>query len=215
MTVEKCGTQFDLSHFLAARANTIQAVKLTAQKILPGMNEAQAVTILKQELENLGIEKFWHPTKFRLNHNTTKNFRDISEEVILLENDIFFIDIGPVFFNHEGDYGETFIIGSDPLLKNLKEASINIFKATQDEWKKNKLSGIELYEFAHHQALKYNLRLNSNMYGHRLGDFPHALHYKGKLGTLDNFPSPHLWVLEIHLIDDSIGRGAFYEDILI
>ena len=53
-----------------------------------------------------------------------------------------------------------------------------------------------------------------SMNGHRLGDFPHALHYKGKLSDFSEAPFPNLWVLEIHLIDEKINRGAFFEDIL-
>jgi Xaa-Pro aminopeptidase len=215
MTTENYGIDFNLELYLKARAKTIQAVQATAKSIHPGMNEAESLIILNQELEQAGVEKFWHPTKFRINSNTTKSFRDISDDVILSENDLFFIDIGPVFFNHEGDYGETFVVGTQPRLTKLQNATKSIFNATQAQWKKNKLTGVELYEFATNEALKLDLLLKSNMYGHRLGDFPHALHYKGKLGALEISPTPHLWVLEIHLIDEAINRGAFFEDILI
>ena len=216
MTAENCGAHFNLDYYLNARLKTIQAVQNAAQNIRPGMTEPQAILILNQELELLGIEKFWHPTKLRINSNTIKNFRESSEDnVILLENDIYFIDIGPVFSNHEGDYGETFIFGDNPKILNLKDSTKVIFQATQEAWKLKKLSGIELYQFAENEARKHKLKLNSNMYGHRLGDFPHALHYKGKLGNLNSPPSSMLWVLEIHLIDESINRGAFFEDILI
>lgn len=179
------------------------------------MSEADAIILLNQELDLTGIEKFWHPTKFRMNGNTVKNFRDSSDPVVLENKDLFFIDIGPVFFNHEGDYGETFVVGTDPELIKLKDASKKIFSETQAAWKKENLSGVELYKFANALAQKLNLKLNYNMYGHRLGDFPHALHYKGKLGTLEKSPLPHLWVLEIHVINEAINRGAFFEDILI
>lgn len=216
MTSENCGAHFNLDQYISARLKTIQAVQNAAKKIYPGMNEHEATIILNQELELLEIEKFWHPTKLRINSNTTKNFREPSEDnVVLLDSDIYFIDIGPVFSNHEGDYGETFIFGDNPKLLNLKNSTKLIFQATQQAWKLQKLSGIELYQFAENEAKKYHLKLNSNMYGHRLGDFPHALHYKGKLGNLDSIPSSMLWVLEIHLIDESINRGAFFEDILI
>lgn len=215
MTAENCGIDFNLELYLKARTKTIQVVQSAAKKINPGMNEAQSIIVLNRELDRAGLEKFWHPTKFRINSNTTKNFHDISEDVVLFENDIFFIDVGPVFFNHEGDYGETFVVGSDARLVRLQEAAKKIFYATQAIWKSSKLTGAQLYEFASNEALKMNLKLNSNMYGHRLGDFPHALHYKGKLGDLDFPVAPYLWVLEIHLIDESINRGAFFEDILI
>jgi Xaa-Pro aminopeptidase len=216
MTVENLGNHFNQELYLKAREQTIEVVQTTSKKIFPGMNEVQSIALLNRELDTAGIEKFWHPTKFRINRNTTKSFRDISEDnIVLEESDLFFIDIGPVFYNHEADYGETFIIGADPKLIKLGNAAKEIFTATQTAWKTHKLTGAELYQFAQNEALTYGLKLNSNMYGHRLGDFPHALHYKGKLGTLDFSPAPHLWVLEIHLIDESINRGSFFEDILI
>ncbi|MGZ3789134.1 MAG: M24 family metallopeptidase [Bacteriovorax sp.] len=215
MTTENLGPNFNLELYLKARAKTIEAVQTAAKNVRPGMNEAQCVAILNLELERLNVEKFWHPTKFRINANTTKSFRDASDDLILEESDLFFIDIGPVFGNHEGDYGETFVLGNDPRLSHLQMAARHVFEMAQSAWKKDKLTGVELYQFATHEADKLKLKLNSNMYGHRLGDFPHALHFKGKLGTLEMAPAPHLWVLEIHLIDESLNRGAFFEDILI
>lgn len=215
MTTENCGIDFDLELYLKARAKTVLAVQSAAAHIHPGMNEAESLIVLNHELNQAGVEKFWHPTKFRIGSNTTKSFRDISDETVLLKDDLFFIDIGPVFFNHEGDYGETFLVGSDPRLEKLQAASKQIFYATQAQWKAHKLTGVQLYKFAEELAHQLNLKLNTNMYGHRLGDFPHALHFKGKLGSLEISPAPHLWVLEIHLIDESINRGAFFEDILI
>jgi Xaa-Pro aminopeptidase len=214
MTTENVGSAFNLDLYLKARAQTIEAVQKTAARIKPGMTEAEGVIVLNDELKALGIEKFWHPTKFRMNSNTTKNFRDTSEDVVLKDSDLFFIDIGPVFYNHEGDYGETFVIGNDEVHLKLKEATKTIFNKTQEAWKTKKLTGAELYAFAAGEAEKYHLKLNTNMYGHRLGDFPHALHFKGKLGSLDFSPAVHLWVLEIHLLDEKNNRGAFFEDIL-
>lgn len=214
MTTENVGSEFNLDLYLKARAKTIEAVHKTAARILPGMTEAEGVAILNEELKALEIEKLWHPTKFRMNSNTTKNFRDISDEVVLKASDLFFIDIGPVFYNHEGDYGETFVVGNDEVHQKLKKATRDIFNKTQEAWKTKKLTGAELYVFAAAEAEKYHLKLNTNMYGHRLGDFPHALHFKGKLGSLDFSPASNLWVLEIHLLDEKNNRGAFFEDIL-
>lgn len=212
---ENCGFHFNLEQFLNSRKKTKLIISEVAKKIQPGMSENQAALILNQKLDEHGFEKFWHPTKIRFNKNTIRSFRELSEEVILEKDDIYFIDVGPVFDNHEADYGETFVLGTDPKLVKLQNATKQIFDATQERWKQQKLSGNELYKFAEDEATKLGFKLNTNMYGHRLGDFPHALHYKGKLGELNFSPKSHLWVLEIHLIDENINRGAFFEDILI
>ncbi len=216
MSLENVGPNFNLELYLKAREKTITAVQKTAVRIVPGMTEHDGHSILQEELALMGVEKFWHPTKFRMNKNTTKSFRDLSDEgIVLQKNDVFFIDIGPVFYNHEGDYGETFFVGDDEIHEHLKNASKCVFQKTQQAWREKQLSGNELYNFASREAKKLGFTLNTRMYGHRLGDFPHALHFKGKLGEIETCPLPHLWVLEIHLLDEKNGLGAFFEDLLI
>lgn len=214
-TLENTGEQFSLEDYLRAQEKTRQVVTSFAQKINPGMTEKDGRTLLEKMMDDSGLEKRWHPTKFRMGPNTTKNFRDNSEDYTLQADDIFFVDIGPVYYNHEGDFGETFTVGGDQRLKHLAQSAKAIFYTTQKVWREQKLTGQELYAFADNEAKKINLRLNSNMYGHRLGDFPHAVHSKEKLGNIDFSPAPTLWVLEIHLIDEELARGAFFEDILL
>lgn len=212
---ESCGDHFNLEDYKRAQEKTKSVVADFAKTIKAGMNEKEARALLEKAMDDSGLEKRWHPTKFRMGPNTTKSFRDESEPYTILEDDIFFCDIGPVYYNHEGDYGETFTIGNNPRHKHLALACKTVFYNTQKVWKEKKLTGNDLYQFAEAEALKLNLRLNTNMYGHRLGDFPHAVHSREKLGNLDFPPTPNLWVLEIHLIDDELGLGAFFEDVLL
>ena len=76
------------------------------------------------------------------------------------------------------------------------------------------MSGYKLYDFAEKCAEEKGFQLNLNMYGHRIGDFPHALHYKGKLNTIDFEISQGLWVLEILLKHKTKEFGAFFEDVI-
>ena len=211
---ENCGEKFNLLDYFQAQEKTRQVVLEFSKKLKPGMSEKDARTLLEKSLDESGLEKRWHPTKMRMGPNTTKNFRDESVEYILADNDIFFVDVGPVYYKHEGDFGETFNIGNDQRLKDLALSSKSIFYATQKVWKEQNLTGLELYQFAKVEASKLKLKLNSNMYGHRLGDFPHAVHSRDKLGSLDFSPAPFLWVLEIHVIDEELGLGSFFEDVL-
>lgn len=212
---ENLGEHFNLEDYLRSQEKTRQVVLAFSKMLKPGINEVEAKALLEKTMDESGLEKRWHPTKMRIGHNTTKSFRDESDPHVLLENDIFFVDIGPVYYNHEGDYGETFTLGSNPRLQKLAESSKAIFYSTQKIWKEKNLTGEELYKYAELEAQKLNLKLNSNMYGHRLGDFPHAVHSRAKLGSLDFTPAPKLWVLEIHVIDEELGLGSFFEDILL
>ena len=212
---ENLGEHFNLEDYLRSQEKTRQLVLAFSKMLKPGMNEIAAKALLEKTMDESGLEKRWHPTKMRIGHNTTKNFRDESDPHVLMENDIFFVDIGPVYYSHEGDYGETFALGSNPDLQKLAESSKAIFYSTQKIWKEKNLTGEELYKYAELEASKLNLVLNSNMYGHRLGDFPHAVHSRAKLGSIDFSPAPKLWVLEIHVIDEKLGLGSFFEDILL
>ncbi len=127
---ENLGEQFNLEDYLRAQEKTRQVVLAFSKMLKPGINEVEAKALLEKTLDESGLEKRWHPSKMRIGPNTTKNFRDDSAPHILTENDIFFVDIGPVYYNHEGDYGETFTIGSDPRLNKLAESSKTIFNST-------------------------------------------------------------------------------------
>jgi Xaa-Pro aminopeptidase len=216
--VEKTGEAFSLQEFFSTRQKTQEAVREVASKIEPGMSEEDACRMLDVSLQRRGLEKMWHPHKFRIGRDTTKAFKEKSDRTLRLkENDIFFIDIGPVFNGHEGDYGETFVLGDrpDPEYQKIKEASELIFKQTAKVFQNEDLSGEALYRFAEHCAKEQGYILNTHMDGHRLGDFPHTLFYKGGLSEFDDTPAENLWVLEILIRHPERPFGAFFEDVLV
>ena len=211
---ENLGERFNLDHFLAAREGAIKIVRDVAKKVTVGMSEDEAHQLLKTAFDRNGTQKLWHPSKVRFAANTLKTFREISEPNIKLKKgDLFFFDIGPVINDHEGDYGETFLCQSSES-SELIDASKSVFEQTAKAWKKQGLTGKKLYAFAAEKAQELGFELNLDMDGHRLGDFPHALHFKGGLPDHDAIPKPGLWILEIHLRDPKTNRGAFFEDLL-
>jgi len=208
--------QFNLDDLKSARALTVEIVQSVAALVKPAMVTEDVESILAKELKERGIEKLWHPSKVRLGKNTTKSFRELNEEVTLEEGDLFFLDIGPVYLDHEGDYGDTFVCGKDVKGHGrLAKAAKQIFEVTKSAWQGENLSGEALYQVAVAEAQKHELILNPAMGGHRVGEFPHALHYKGQLLPYDSIPHSGLWILEILVVDPSLERGAFFEDLLI
>lgn len=206
---------FELDKFLEARRLTMQAVDIVSGSIEIGMQEADGLDLIDTTLKKLGADKKWHPNKFRIGCNTQKSFRDISEPNIKLqENDIYFIDIGPVWDNHEGDFGNTFTVGENSEHQEISDAARQIFDKTARFWKEKNKSGKELYDFASLSAKSFGYELNDRMKGHRIGDFPHHLFYKGGLIDIDETPCNNLWILEIHIVSSEKNIGAFYEDIL-
>ena len=89
--------------------------------IIPGKSEVQINTaIYNLAFELFGIEKYWHKRIVRAGTNTLKPYDDNPPDLILQEDDIVFLDFGPVFEDWEADFGRTYVIGNDPYKHKLK-----------------------------------------------------------------------------------------------
>ncbi|EQC50059.1 metallopeptidase family M24 [Bacteriovorax sp. DB6_IX] len=180
------------------------------------MSEEDGHAILERLMKKYHVEKKWHPSKFRIGINTIKSFKDKSEDKIILNNgDLIFIDIGPVYLQHEGDFGKTFLFGEDnsergQIIKDLEY----IFEKVSSKWKEEKLNGVDLYRYARELTESLGHQLNERMTGHRVGDFPHHVYYRGGLNEFEEYPVKDLWILELHILSKCGTYGAFYEDLL-
>lgn len=212
---ENVGQHFSRENLLKARDRSVHAVTAIAKKMTVGIREAEAKTMGKQTLIELGMEKEWHPTLIRIGKNTLNTFKQASDPTVILQpNDIFFIDIGPVFHGHEGDAGATFTVGNDPDMIACAKAAEILFHAVKQKWQTEKLTGKALYAYAEKTAHEMGWELNLSTPGHRVGDFPHAIHQADRLARIDFTPAPDLWILEIQIRHPTRPFGAFYEDIL-
>jgi methionyl aminopeptidase len=213
---EGTGTAFELDGFMAVRARTRKAVHMIAEQIAPGMSEDEAKAVARSTLASLGMRRGWHHIIVRCGRNTTKDFMERSEPgVILRDNDIFFVDIGPVYGDFEGDAGDTFVFGDDPLQLKAKHDVRRIWELVRSKWFAEDVTGTELYEFAARTAEQFGWKLNMDLSGHRLSDYPHSVHYDGPLADVSFKPKPNLWVLEIAIAHPDKTFGAFYEDLLL
>ena len=212
---EAVGPIYNIDAMRRAQANTWKAIETLSALIKPGMHEADAVALGKQVLADLDMQRIWHPLLVRFGANTLKTFKQRSDgDLVLGENDIFFIDMGAVWEGHEGDAGETFVTGNDPEMKACAEAAKTLFERVQAKWKNEQVAGLELYRYAQEQAKDMGWVLNLDIKGHRVSDFPHAIHRGGDLGDFDHYPNKGLWILEIQIAHPSKAYGAFYEDLL-
>ena len=214
-TAENVGSSFSHEHMLHAREQAWVALRDIASRIAPGMAEADAATMAGERLHAAGMQRIWHPSIIRFGANTLKTFRQRSEpDTVLGQDDIFFVDLGPVFDGHEGDVGDTFVVGGDPVMHACAEAARELFRRTAARWHEG-LDGIALYAYAGKEAEAMGWRLNHDTKGHRVGDFPHAVHKAGSLGNHDAVPVSGLWILEIQIAHPERAIGAFYEDLLV
>ena len=214
--IEKIPEDFSEELFFQIREKTFEAVRRIAKGIEIGMLEEEANEMAIATLQEMGTRQGWHKPYVRFGSNTIKTFGAESEPGIRLgKDDIYFIDIGPVWEKYEGDAGETFVTGNNPEMKRCSQDVKRIFKQVSDKWKLEKCSGELLYQFAQQTALQMGWLLNLDLSGHRLGDFPHDVHYDGSLAAIPFCPSPKLWVLEIQIRHPEKPFGAFFEDLLI
>jgi Xaa-Pro aminopeptidase len=213
---EATGANFSVDKQLEVRERTHKALHAIAANIRPGMVEEDAVAMARELLGEMEMRRGWHRVIVRFGPNTTKDFLAESEPgVVLGESDIFFVDIGPVYGDAEGDAGDTFVLGDDPEHLKAKQDVRSLWDDVRDRWRGEGLTGPQLYEYAASRARELGWELNLDLSGHRLGDFPHEALYDGSLAAADLSPKPNLWVLEIAIRHPTKPFGAFYEDLLL
>ena len=214
-TREAAGPQFSPAVMQEARRQCWEAVRRAAAAITPGMSEQQAVDLMTRVLQQLGMERNWHPVVVRFGAGTLKIFKEpLDPTRVLQSNDIFFVDIGPIWQGHEGDVGDTFVVGNDPEMQACAEAARTLWQEVSARWRQDRLSGPALYAFAAERAQALGWRLNLDIKGHRVSDFPHAIYKAGSLGDFSQCPATGLWILEIQIAHPTRAFGAFYEDLL-
>ncbi|MEO6798551.1 MAG: M24 family metallopeptidase [Rhodanobacter sp.] len=212
---EAVGPHFDPVVMQQARERSWAALHGIRARMHPGISEAEAKLVAAEVFDELGCQRLWHQPLIRIGPNTTKTFRQRSDpSVRLAENDSYFIDLGLVFDAHEGDVGDTFVQGHAPQRQACAEAARDLFRQVAATWRSEGLSGRALYAFAQERAQAMGWRLNHAIKGHRISDFPHAIHHGGDLGDLEKTPASGLWILEIQIAHPDEPFGAFYEDLL-
>src|ERR1700722_4802642 len=71
--------------------------------------------------EMYGITTYWHKRIVRAGKNTLLPYAENPPDLTIGEDDILFLDLGPVFEEWEADFGRTFVIGNDPAKLKMKK----------------------------------------------------------------------------------------------
>src|ERR1700722_9810839 len=145
---ERVGEVFTPARMFAVRDLTRAAIHQIAAKCKPGMVEEDAVEMAREILASHGMVRGWHAVYVRFGTNTTKTFGAASDPgVVLGADDVFFLDIGPVFEKWEGDGGDTFLTGSDPEMAKSAVDARTLFHIVRKKWKDEGWTGKQLYDF--------------------------------------------------------------------
>jgi hypothetical protein len=199
------------------------------QVICAGKTEHQInEEIFKMAEELFGIKKYWHKRIVRSGPNTLHPYDENPPNLTVQEDDILFLDFGPIFEQWEADFGRTYVLGGDAQKHKLKkdiEAAWHEGRA----WFLNQthLTGAEFYNYITTLATKYGWSYGSEIAGHLIGQFPHERLEPGKYGLYvhsgnhndmfapDAAGNPRHWILEIHFIDREKQIGGFFEQLLM
>lgn len=213
---ERLGERHDHGTLLEARRRTIAAVRDLARRIATGMTEDEGLELAKCSLRAQGFESDWVAPYLRFGTNTLKKYAEPSDpRVVLGADDLWFVDVGPLWQGHECDYAETFATGDDPERRRIVRDVHEVFERTARRWREARPTGAELYRFAAAEAASLGWELDAEMAGHRLGVHPHAPIHDGTLAKAEFTPSAGLWMLEIQLRHPAKPYSAFFEDLLL
>nr|WP_069159601.1 M24 family metallopeptidase [Nocardia altamirensis] len=215
---------------LAAEANAVALFDEVVARgmIAPGARESvvsDAVRDLAAEM--FGTRRFWHKRIVRSGINTLEPYSANPPDRVIGEDDICFLDFGPIFAEWEADFGRTFVLGDDPAKLALRDALEPLWEQGRTHFDAHPdITGEELYHWVSAQASEQGWEFTAEIAGHLVGEFPHKQISGTEITTyvaagsttpmrrMDPKGRACHWILEIHLVDRANNIGGFFEQLL-
>ena len=225
-------------HDEKARAEALMGAERMALKLLDTIEAADFVKAGRTEREiesdiralakeTFGIERDWHKRIVRAGVNTLSVAADNPPVRTVEDDDMVFLDLGPVFEEWEADVGRSYAVGGDPRKHALCEELPRQFETVKRHFEANPgITGAQLYAFACASAEEAGWKFGGKIAGHIVAEFPHAripgvkqLHHVSPenpepMRDLDANGRVRHWILEIHLVSPDEAFGGFYERLL-
>jgi methionine aminopeptidase len=142
-------------------------------------------------------------------------------------DDIVYLDLGPVFEAWEADFGRTYVVGSDPDKHRLVGDLADAFNRGKNFYRQSpNITAGQLYDYTAGLAAEYGWEFGARTAGHVIGHFPHERrpedpdHLRIRHGNSvplrepDANDRPRHWILEIHFVDRGRQIGGFFEELL-
>ena len=175
----------------------------------------------------LGVTRHWHRRIVRAGVNTLQPFKEHPPDRVIADDDMVFLDLGPIFEEWEADFGRTFVLGPDPDKAALRDALTRVWQAGREHFERSpQITGAELFDYSVECARVEGFEWGSPIAGHLVGEFPHrkivgsvvewyiAPGSNKPMRRNDPLGRRCHWILEIHLVDRARGFGGFYEQLL-
>jgi Xaa-Pro aminopeptidase len=187
---------------------------------------------LSDEIHDMGNKRHntrthWHKRVVRSGPHTLFPYAENPPDRVIQEDDILFVDLGPVFEAWEADFGRTFVLGEDPHKKRLRDCLEPVWEKVKARFDSEEdMTGEKLYDIACAEAASAGYEFGGQHSGHLIGDFPHeripndkiALYItKGNdqiMRSVDTKGHQRHWILEVHLVDRERQIGGFFEQLL-
>jgi Xaa-Pro aminopeptidase len=196
--------------------------------ISPGKYESE----LTEEIHALArshfeLSRHWHRRIARCGPNAMLTYHDEPADRRIGEDDIVYLDFGPVFEEWEADFGRSYVLGQDPAKHRLVGDLEKAFARGKEFFRQTStLTAGQLYDYVADLAAGYGWEFGNATAGHLIGHFPHETFPSDKtrlqirhgnavsLREPDKSGAPRHWILEIHFIDRAREIGGFYEELL-
>lgn len=120
--------------------------------------------------EMFGVTRHWHRRIVRAGENTLQPFHERPPDRLIVDDDIVFLDLGPIFEEWEADFGRTFLLGDDPHKRAVRDALPRVWQAGRDYFAGNPdVTGAELFDFVVGAAHAEGFEWASRIAGHLVG----------------------------------------------
>ncbi|MET8875279.1 M24 family metallopeptidase [Nocardia sp. NPDC004604] len=211
-----------------AKAEALFDEVITRGLIAPGQTESAVSDAVRDLAEEMfGIRRFWHKRIVRAGVNTLEPYSANPPDRVVGEDDICFLDFGPIFGEWEADFGRTYVLGDDPAKLAVRDALEPLWRQGRDLFDADPdITGEQLYAWIVDRAAALGWEFSAPIAGHLVGEFPHkqisgtavtsyiAPGSDTPMRRLDPAGRACHWILEIHLIDRDRGFGGFFEQLL-
>jgi Xaa-Pro dipeptidase len=210
------------------KAEDLFAAVIESGVIAPGKLESEvSADIHALAQSRYGVRRHWHKRLARAGPNTVLTYHEDAKDRRIEDDDIVYLDFGPVFEAFEADFGRTYALGADPVKHKLVadiEAAFHRGKAYFQEHPD--LTCGELYDYVVSLASAAGWEFGNKTAGHLIGHFPHetatgafnplSIRHGNelRLRTRDASGARRHWILEIHFVDRARQIGGFFEELL-
>jgi Xaa-Pro dipeptidase len=177
--------------------------------------------------EMFGITRHWHKRIARSGVNTLEVFDGNPPDRVIADDEIVFLDFGPIFEEWEADFGRTYVLGSDPRKLELRDDLPKVFAAGREYFNDHPdITGAELFDYVVANSRARGWEFGGVIAGHLVGEFPHEKIAGDEIASYvapgsdlpmrrkDRSGRVCHWILEVHLVDGERRFGGFYEELL-